>query len=161
VRGPFDPAEPIAEIFQARGGGARGVNQSEVIQFNKEYGKAVTSFVHASPGGVTPKVTSNRAVTLAEPLRETENELGRFLQRQIDYKETVKTAERQRRVADGELRIAEAVKSLEDEKLAIAKSKKQSTEALRAGWAEQRGARKTQSASGRPPVRLVKFDALK
>jgi hypothetical protein len=50
------------------------------------------------------------------------------------------------------------------EKVAIAQSKKQSAEALRAGWEAQTSAKKEQKKKGnggRPPVRLVKFDALK
>jgi hypothetical protein len=50
------------------------------------------------------------------------------------------------------------------EKVAIAQSKKQSAEALRAGWDEQTSAKKEQKKKGNggpPPVRLVKFDALK
>jgi hypothetical protein len=45
--------------------------------------------------------------------------------------------------------------------VAVAQSKKQSAEALRAGWDAQTSAKKEQKKSGRPPVRLVKFDALK
>jgi hypothetical protein len=161
VHGPHDPAEPIAEIFQSRGGSARGLDRMEVTQFNLEYASARERFVSGSLGGVTPKVTNNRAVELSDPLRETSNELGKFLQSQIDFKNDTKESERAKRVQEEEARISEAIKSLELEKIAIAQSKKQSSAALRKGWDEQTSAKKEQRKSGRPPVKLVKFDALK
>ena len=133
----------------------------EVTQFNLEYASARERFVSGSLGGVTPKVTDNRAVELSDPLRETSNELGKFLQSQIDFKNDTKESERAKRVQEEEARISEAIKSLELEKIAIAQSKKQSSAALRKGWDEQTSAKKEQRKSGRPPVKLVKFDALK
>ena len=180
IRGPEDPAEPIAELFlssrgkteatrtpaPARGAGVGfvGENLEEVTKFNLEYAAARSRFVAASAGGVTPKVTSNRAVELSAGERETTNELGRFLQSQIDARETRLSAEKASRVAEEEARNREASKILALEKVAIAQSKKQSAEALRAGWDEQTSAKKEQKKKGnggRPPVRLVKFDALK
>ena len=176
LRGPEDPAEPIAELFlssekekmrkDANGAGdARrgfvGENLDEVTKFNVEYAAARSRFVAASAGGVTPKVTSNRAVELAAGERGTTNELGRFLQGQIDARGARKRAEKASRVAEEEARNREAERSLALEKVAVAQSKKQSAEALRAGWDAQTSAKKEQKKSGRPPVRLVKFDALK
>ena len=183
LRGPEDPAEPIAELFlsstskekaekttkaekTANGaGGARrgfvGENLDEVTKFNLEYAAARSRFVAASAGGVTPKVTSNRAVELAAGERGTTNELGRFLQGQIDARDARESAEKASRVAEEEARNREAERSLALEKVAVAQSKKQSAEALRAGWDAQTSAKKEQKKSGRPPVRLVKFDALK
>ena len=180
LRGPEDPAEPIAELFlsstskekasekTANGAGgakARGFggyeNLDEVTKFNLEYAAARSRFVAASAGGVTPKVTSNRAVELAAGERGTTNELGRFLQGQIDARGARESAEKASRVAEEEARNREAERSLALEKVAVAQSKKQSAEALRAGWDAQTSAKKEQKKSGRPPVRLVKFDALK
>ena len=176
LRGPEDPAEPIAELFlssekekmrkDANGAGnARrgfvGENLDEVTKFNVEYAAARSRFVAASAGGVTPKVTSNRAVELAAGERGTTNELGRFLQGQIDARGARKRAEKASRVAEEEARNREAERSLALEKVAVAQSKKQSAEALRAGWDAQTSAKKEQKKNGRPPVRLVKFDALK
>ena len=180
IRGPEDPAEPIAELFlssrgktsertpaPARGAGVGfvGENLEEVTKFNLEYAAARSRFVAASAGGVTPKVTSNRAVELSAGERETTNELGRFLQGQIDARGARASAEKASRVAEEEARNREAARSLALEKVAIAQSKKQSAEALRAGWDAQTSARKEQlekkKTGGRPPVRLVKFDALK
>ena len=176
LRGPEDPAEPIAELFlssekekmrkDANGAGdARrgfvGENLDEVTKFNVEYAAARSRFVAASAGGVTPKVTSNRAVELAAGERGTTNELGRFLQGQIDARGARESAEKASRVAEEEARNREAERSLALEKVAVAQSKKQSAEALRAGWDAQTSAKKEQKKSGRPPVRLVKFDALK
>ena len=178
VRGPEDPAEPVAELFLSGkkpektsplrpdgGAGARrgfvGETLDEVTQFNLEYAAARSRFVAASAGGVTPKVTSNRAVELAAGERETTNELGRFLQSQIDARGARLSAEKASRVADEEARNREAARSLALEKVAVAQSKKQSAQALRAGWDAQTSAKKAQKTSGRPPVRLVKFDALK
>ena len=179
LRGPEDPAEPIAELFlsstskekasekTANGaGGAKargfvGENLDEVTKFNLEYAAARSRFVAASAGGVTPKVTSNRAVELAAGERGTTNELGRFLQGQIDARGARESAEKASRVAEEEARNREAERSLALEKVAVAQSKKQSAEALRAGWDAQTSAKKEQKKSGRPPVRLVKFDALK
>ena len=179
VRGPEDPAEPVAELFlsgkkpektsalrpDGGGAGARrgfvGETLDEVTQFNLEYAAARSRFVAASAGGVTPKVTSNRAVELAAGERETTNELGRFLQSQIDARGARLSAEKASRVADEEARNREAARSLALEKVAVAQSKKQSAQALRAGWDAQTSAKKAQKTSGRPPVRLVKFDALK
>ena len=177
--GPEDPAEPVAELFlsgkkpektsalrpDGGGAGARrgfvGETLDEVTQFNLEYAAARSRFVAASAGGVTPKVTSNRAVELAAGERETTNELGRFLQSQIDARGARLSAEKASRVADEEARNREAARSLALEKVAVAQSKKQSAQALRAGWDAQTSAKKAQKTSGRPPVRLVKFDALK
>ena len=178
IRGPEDPAEPIAELFlssrgktsertpaPARGAGVGfvGENLEEVTKFNLEYAAARSRFVAASAGGVTPKVTSNRAVELSAGERETTNELGRFLQGQIDARGARASAEKASRVAEEEARNREAARSLALEKVAIAQSKKQSAEALRAGWDAQTSARKEREkkTGGRPPVRLVKFDALK
>jgi hypothetical protein len=176
LRGPEDPAEPIAELFlssekekmrkDANGAGdARrgfvGENLDEVTKFNLEYAAARSRFVAASAGGVTPKVTSNRAVELAAGERGTTNELGRFLQGQIDARDARESAEKASRVAEEEARNREAERSLALEKVAVAQSKKQSAEALRAEWDAQTSAKKEQKKSGRPPVRLVKFDALK
>jgi hypothetical protein len=177
LRGPEDPAEPIAELFLSStskekaekttngAGGARrgfvGENLDEVTKFNLEYAAARSRFVAASAGGVTPKVTSNRAVELAAGERGTTNELGRFLQGQIDARDARESAEKASRVAEEEARNREAERSLALEKVAVAQSKKQSAEALRAEWDAQTSAKKEQKKSGRPPVRLVKFDALK
>jgi 3-hydroxyisobutyrate dehydrogenase-like beta-hydroxyacid dehydrogenase len=138
-----------------------GENLDEVTKFNVEYAAARSRFVAASAGGVTPKVTSNRAVELAAGERGTTNELGRFLQGQIDARGARKRAEKASRVAEEEARNREAERSLALEKVAVAQSKKQSAEALRAEWDAQTSAKKEQKKSGRPPVRLVKFDALK
>ena len=183
IRGPEDPAEPVAELFLSGKtktpektsallpdgasdlSGARrgfvGENLDEVTKFNLEYAAARSRLVAASAGGVTPKVTSNRAVELAAGERETTNELGRFLQSQIDARVSRASAEKASRVAEEEARNREAARSLALEKVAVAQSKKQSAEALRAGWDAQTSAKKARETSGRPPVRLVKFDALK
>ena len=131
-----------------------------MTKFNVEYAAARSRFVAASAGGVTPKVTSNRAVELAAGERGTTNELGRFLG-QIEPLAARESAEKASRVAEEEARNREAERSLALEKVAVAQSKKQSAEALRAGWDAQTSAKKEQKKSGRPPVRLVKFDALK
>ena len=96
---------------------------------------------------------------LAAGERGTTNELGRFLQGQIDARGAKRAESEPRR--RGGARNREAERSLALEKVAVAQSKKQSAEALRAGWDAQTSAKKEQKKSGRPPVRLVKFDALK
>jgi len=176
VRGPRDPAEPIAEVFLSSakktsrnpsGNGspspftAKGVDQDEVVRFNREYAAARRAFATEVDGGVAPKVTANRALELSEPPHETENELGMFLQRQIDEKTGAMRAERKGRIEAEESRNREAAASLALEKKTVAELKKKAAERLLAAWDAQTSEKRERKKNGRPPVRLVKFDALK
>ena len=89
-----DPAESIGYLFHSQGAGAKGQDRTQLAKFNREYAAAVAAYKKGSVGGVTPKVTNNHAADAAATESHV-NQLGAFLQSQMDEKMRKEREERE------------------------------------------------------------------
>jgi alpha-galactosidase/6-phospho-beta-glucosidase family protein len=143
-----DPAESIGYLFHSQGAGAKGQDRTQLAKFNREYAAAVAAYKKGSAGGVTPKVTNNHAADAAATESHV-NQLGAFLQSQMDEKMRKEREERENwaqieneRIERGRREEAEAHDQEREKARRIAQE-------LLAGWEKQQADRSKIKQSAR------------
>lgn len=137
---PVDPAESIGYLFHTAGSGAKGQDRNQLAKFNREYASAVAAYKKGSAGGVTPKVTNNHAADAAREESHV-NQLGVFLQGQMDEKTRKEREEREHWVRMGNERIERGKR---EEAMAHTREQekaKRIAQELLAGWEKQQADR--------------------
>ena len=145
---PVDPAESIGHLFHSQGAAAKGQDRTQLVKFNREYAAAVAAYKKGSAGGVTPKVTNNHAADAAATESHV-NQLGAFLQSQMDEKMRKEREERENwaqieneRIERGRREEAEAHDQEREKARRIAQE-------LLAGWEKQQADRSKIKQSAR------------